>query len=214
MSELLNSYHYSRSVALRAFAAAAQFAHVPLKEIEAAIDENLSPVLVDKIGEARTTTIRVKAVYAQNVLFALREKFGTLCPVCLCPVEFTPDDVSGYLARHRFAGDMAAWLRVGNATTATGPIHGFCEDAYILVHSVEYFEDPEAFDRVFRRAFKQLRSHLPSVRKPLRFNPRLEPEWDGYPGMREDGSYDESDIDNSWWLAPGKVAALLPEVTA
>lgn len=89
MGFLYASYEYTRAAIGEAILEASQFAHVPEAGVWDLLDgmaDTISRPARVRGGDEDRTTYWVRAYDAANTLNAFETEYGSLCPICLCPV--------------------------------------------------------------------------------------------------------------------------------
>lgn len=128
MSQIYSTKSYARSEIGRALSECSQFAHVRIAQIFEYLDEN-KHILASKIPIVDEIDCFAFAFSGGICLRDFTAQFGTLCPLCLCPVmqpkeytelwEFKAD-------KHRNKPFLPEWLTIHNHDVFQ-PVHDDCK---------------------------------------------------------------------------------------
>lgn len=181
---------YPRSSMLKMVLEAGQFAHIPLSDVDADLNDTAREFsrISDVYEGYRTNVIGfVKAYFPDLVFQHFHKKYGSLCPCCLTPIAdgetrsvcYEYDLMPSW---EKFAGDdipAAGW-------DFRGSFHFQCAPVAKLMWNLRnigsenqrsYLECVDQIDLLFKRkgSFKVFAGFVNSRPKPpLRFNPRNE----------------------------------------
>lgn len=174
MSVLYATKVYARSEMGRAILEAPQFAHVPEVKVWEALDSRFAE-LGTKIPIVDEPGAYAPSYRAASVLHCFETTFGTLCPICLCPIVHP----AGTLERYSFFADQRnncnrlidGWLTLYN-NDAIEPCHDDCKYTANIMSILPY--DFYAARIVARkRFFDDHKARCIAHGSPrLRFNPR------------------------------------------
>lgn len=166
----------------RAILDAPQFAHVPEKTVFTCLDEMFDN-LGHKIPIADEPGAYAKGYSAAPCLRYFEQTFGTLCPVCLCPILHPKDMIERWQwlkpQPHQF---INRWLVAGQEW-AWQPCHNACKPKAAALAWLECGHEPDenrALMMIARpRFFTEHLNHCIEMSPPyLRFNPRKLPPRD------------------------------------
>lgn len=169
----------------RAILSASQFCHVKADDIFDRLDSEAEK-LASKICIADEPGYFAYGYSAGAVLWDFSAEFGTVCPICLCPIKH-PTDLQELSEFRRFGSHnynfLPGWLTLANQFDCQ-PIHNECK---FIAHALELIghsgeESKIAAAKVI--SSKTFFSRFEKILKgrevpPLRFNPRTnsKPEW-------------------------------------
>jgi hypothetical protein len=187
VATLYKTKSYARSEIGRALSECSQFAHVPILQIFEHLDKQERPLsykmrIVDELNSF------APAFSAETCLWEFSAHFGTLCPLCLCPIKHPYDSQELWSFRadkFRNKPFLPSWLTL-HTHDEFQPIHDECQPFAYAIECIGSENNTRQRDGAFMIKPKRFLADYEKMvakkdRPHLRFNPRntrhTEPEY-------------------------------------